>query len=83
MSHATKSTPRRCRATRELAIHRRGRAATHVLHVEVRCEALPSEQEEKLATLAALERLGQIRRKVSVLKRLREREVADRLEPLC
>ena len=84
MSHATKTYQRSCRrSTRELTVHHRGRAATPALRVEVRREVLTTENEEKLARLALLQRLEHVHRKISVLLRLHERAAADQLDHIC
>ena len=83
MSHATKCPQRHSHTERELAVHRRGRSATHALRVEVRREALTQERENGLTRIAALQRLEHVHRKLKAVRRLHERRVADQLDPLC
>ena len=84
MHHATKTRQRRCRRSpRELTVHRRGMVATPALRVEIRREVLTTENEEKLAQLALLQRLEHVHRKISVLRRLHERAAADQLDHVC
>jgi len=82
MNHTTKcvANRRRHRKTRELPVLRRSLPPAPALRVEVRREMLPAAEEEGLVRAAALQRLGQLRRRIDALRTVHLQAASNSIE---